>query len=139
MTATTTRTALDPVQLRAQFPILSQVHNGRPLAYLDSAASSQKPQAVIDAVRHFYERDNSNVHRGVYALSERATEEYDRARAKVARFLNAPHSRQIIFTRNTTEALNLVAHSWGRWALRPGDVVLLTEMEHHSNIVPWQI
>jgi cysteine desulfurase/selenocysteine lyase len=130
---------LDPVQVKADFPILAQHHNGHPLAYLDSAASSQKPQVVIDAVSDFYEHDNANVHRGVYDLSERATEHYEEARRKVARFFNAPHSRQIIFTRNTTEALNLVANSWGRWALRPGDTVLISDLEHHSNIVPWQL
>ncbi|HEX5167151.1 MAG TPA: cysteine desulfurase [Thermomicrobiales bacterium] len=138
MTATTT-VPLNPTQLRTDFPILAQTHNGHPLAYLDSAASSQKPQVVIDAVRNFYEQDNANVHRGVYALSERATDAYEQARRKVARFFNAPHARQIIFTRNTTEALNLVANSWGRWALRPGDTVLISELEHHSNIVPWQL
>ena len=129
----------NPAQIRAVFPILDQIHNGLPLAYLDSAASSQKPQVVIDAVRTYYERDNANVHRGVYVLSERATDAYEQARAKVARFFHARHPRQIIFTRNTTEAINLVANSWGRWALRPGDIIVLTEMEHHSNIVPWQI
>ncbi len=140
MTAPTTSPAtLDAARLRADFPILSQIQNNRPIAYLDSAASSQKPQVVIDAVRNFYELDNANVHRGVYGLSERATVAYDEARAKVARFFNAPHARQIIFTRNTTEAINLVAHSWGRWALRPGDIIVLTEMEHHSNIIPWQV
>ena len=140
MTATTTRPAkLDPVALRAAFPILSQTENGQPLTYLDSAASSQKPHVVIDAVRDYYLRDNANVHRGVYALSERATDAYEHARATVARYFNARHPRQIIFTRNTTEAINLVAHSWGRWALRPGDIVVLSEMEHHSNIVPWQL
>jgi cysteine desulfurase/selenocysteine lyase len=138
MTATAA-TTFNPTQVRAEFPILDQIHNGQPLAYLDSAASSQKPQVVIDAVRDYYKRDNANVHRGVYVLSERATDAYEQARAKVARFFNARHPRQIIFTRNTTEAINLVAHSWGRWALRPGDAIVLTEMEHHSNIVPWQI
>lgn len=138
MTAPST-SALDATRLRADFPILARTHNGYPLTYLDSAASSQKPQVVIDAIRDYYLHDNANVHRGVYALSERATDAYEQARASVARFFNARHPRQIIFTRNTTEAINLVAHSWGRWALRPGDVVVLTEMEHHSNLVPWQI
>lgn len=138
MTATSPA-GLDTASIRAQFPILAQRQNGHPLTFLDSAASSQKPQIVIDAVRDYYERDNANVHRGVYALSERATDAYDSARAVVARFFNAPNPRQIIFTRNTTESLNLVAHSWGRWALQPDDVVVLTDMEHHSNILPWQV
>jgi cysteine desulfurase/selenocysteine lyase len=139
MDVTTKPTTLDALQVRAQFPILSPGPDGRALAYLDSAASSQKPSAVIDAVRNYYEHDNANVHRGVYALAERSTEAFEQARLKVQRFFNAPDDRQIVFTRNTTEAINLVAHAWGRWALRPGDIIVLTEMEHHSNIVPWQI
>ena len=127
--------AIDAAAVRAQFPILRDPA----LVYLDSAASSQKPRVVIDAIRDYYEHDNANVHRGVYALAERATEAYDGARRKVARFFNAPHERQIVFTRNTTEAINLVANAWGRWALRPGDIILTSEMEHHSNIVPWQL
>jgi cysteine desulfurase/selenocysteine lyase len=125
--------------VRAQFPILRQVQeNGHPLLYFDSAASSQKPQAVIDALTHFYERDNANVHRGLYELSARATEQYEASRRTVAQFIGAEES-EIIFTRGTTESINLVAHAWSRKNLRPGDVILLTELEHHSNLVPWQL
>ena len=125
--------------LRAEFPILARQVHDKPLAYLDNAASSQKPEAVLRVLDEYYRRYNANVHRGVHTLSEEATAAYEGARLRIARFLNAPSDKQIIFTRGTTEGINLVAHSWGRANLRPGDEVLITEMEHHSNIVPWQI
>lgn len=125
--------------IRAQFPILNQTENDLPLVYLDSGATSQKPQSVIDAITHYYTSQNANVHRGVYGLSERATEAYEGAREKVRLFLNARSTKEIVFTRGTTEAINLVASSWGRVNLRAGDEVIITEMEHHSNIVPWQL
>jgi cysteine desulfurase/selenocysteine lyase len=131
---------LDIAAIRADFPILDQeVHPGKRLVFLDSAASSQKPRQVIEAMRRYYEHDHANVHRGIHVLSERATAAYEGAREKVRAFINARSTREIIFTRNTTESINLVAHTWGRANLRPGDVVVLSEMEHHSNIVPWQI
>jgi cysteine desulfurase/selenocysteine lyase len=129
---------LDAHALRADFPILAQEINGKPLAYLDSAVTAQKPRQMLDAMTTFYETSYANVHRGVYALAERATEAFEGAREKVARFANAPSSREIIFTRNATEALNLVAYAWGLSNLGPGDVVIVTELEHHSNFVPWQ-
>jgi cysteine desulfurase / selenocysteine lyase len=125
--------------IRDQFPILDQKVNGHPLVYLDNAATTQKPLAVIDAVDRFYRKDNANVHRGLHALSMRATDDYEGARTRVARFINAAASEEIIFTRGTTESINLVALSWGPANLKKGDVILLTEMEHHSNIVPWQL
>ncbi|GAA0850492.1 cysteine desulfurase SufS [Bifidobacterium pullorum subsp. gallinarum] len=124
--------------VRKQFPILHQEINGHPLVYLDNAATSQKPQVVIDAVRRYYEWENSNVHRGVHTLGSRATDAYEGAREKVARFINAESSEQIIFTRGTTTALNLVASSYARSVCGPGDEIVLTEMEHHSNLIPWQ-
>ncbi|HEY7984042.1 MAG TPA: cysteine desulfurase [Ktedonobacterales bacterium] len=124
---------------RADFPILTREINGHPLVYLDSAASSQKPLAVLDAMDHVYRHSYANIHRGVYTLSEEATRAYEGARRKIARFINAYGSREIIYTRNATEAINLVARSWGEANLRAGDVILSTEMEHHSNIVPWQL
>jgi len=130
---------IDMSSLRKDFPILDQSVNGQPLIYLDNAATSQKPQRVIDAIRHFYEHDNANVHRGVHALSTRASIAYEAARQRAASFINAAHADEIIFTRGTTESINLVAHSWGGKNLKPGDKILLTEMEHHSNIVPWQL
>ncbi|HKZ84850.1 MAG TPA: cysteine desulfurase [Anaerolineae bacterium] len=130
---------LDVQAVRADFPILSQSVNGKPLAFLDSAASSQKPLAVIEAMNEYYRTTHANVHRGVYTLSERATELYENARKRVARFIGAKSSREIIFTRNTTESINLVAQAWGRANLRPGNEILLTELEHHSNLVPWQL
>ncbi|HQU15895.1 MAG: cysteine sulfinate desulfinase [Chromatiales bacterium 21-64-14] len=133
------RTALDVERLRQDFPILHQQVYGHPLVYLDNAATTQKPRAVIDAVRRYYERDNSNVHRGVHALSQRATEEYEGAREKVRAFLNAGSVRELVFVRGTTEAINLVASTFGRSRIREGDEIVLTEMEHHSNIVPWQL
>jgi cysteine desulfurase/selenocysteine lyase len=125
--------------VRADFPALHQKVHGKSLVYLDNAATAQKPQVVIDALSHFYERDNSNVHRGLHALSMRATDAYEGARARVAKFINAADPAEIIFTRGTTESINLVAASWGGANLKPGDVILLTEIEHHSNLVPWQL
>jgi cysteine desulfurase / selenocysteine lyase len=130
---------LDPAALKADFPILDQEVFGHPLVYLDSAASSQKPLAVLQAMDDYYRRDNANVHRGIYQLSERATAAYEGARAKVAALIGAPDPRTIIWTRNATEAINLVAYSWGRRHISRGDVIVLTEMEHHANLVPWQI
>src|SRR5579884_1612553 len=127
-----------PATIRDDFPILKQRVHGRPLVYLDSANTSQKPRVVIDALVRYYEEYNANIHRGVYAIAERATAEYEAARAKVARFLGAAEPAEIVFTRNITEALNLVAHSWGRRHVGPGDEILTTEMEHHSDLVPWQ-
>ena len=129
----------DVGQIRAEFPILGQKVNGRPLAYLDNGATSQKPRRVIDAVRRYYESDNANIHRGLHALSERATNAYETARDTVRAFLNAPDRREIVFVRGATEGLNLVAQSFARPRLRPDDEVLITTMEHHSNIVPWQL
>jgi cysteine desulfurase/selenocysteine lyase len=129
---------LDARKLRADFPILAQEINGKPLAYLDSAVTSQKPRQVLDAMTNFYETAYANVHRGVYSLAERATEGFEGAREKVARFVNAPSSRELIFTRNATEGLNLVAYAWGLTNLGPGDLVVVSELEHHSNFVPWQ-
>lgn len=130
---------LDGAALRADFPILHQRVHGQPLLYLDNAATTQKPHAVIQALRHYYERDNANVHRGLHELSNRSTAAYEGARARAAQFLKARSSEEIIFTRGTTEGINLVANTWGAQHLRAGDVILLTEMEHHSNIVPWQL
>jgi len=128
---------LDVARVRADFPILKRTIHGSPLIYLDSAATTQKPDVVINTMSEYYRHTNANVHRGIYALSAQATDLYEAARAKVAAFIGAPSPEQIIFTRNTTESLNLVAHSWGLAHLRPGDEILLTEMEHHSNLVPW--
>lgn len=130
--------SLDLQKIRADFPILHQQVNGKPLVYLDNGATSQKPRAVIDALVRYYERDNSNVHRGLHTLSMRATDAYEGARARVAKFIHAADPAEIIFTRGTTESINLVARSWGHAHLKPGDVVLTTEFEHHSNLVPWQ-
>jgi cysteine desulfurase / selenocysteine lyase len=132
------RSRLDAQRLRADFPIFEQLIHGKPLSYLDSAVTSQKPRQVLDAMRTFYETSNANVHRGVYTLSERATAEFELARQKVATFVNAASPREIIFTRQATEALNLVAYAWGLNNLGPGDLVVVTELEHHSNFVPWQ-
>jgi cysteine desulfurase/selenocysteine lyase len=129
---------LDARALRADFPILAQEINGKQLAYLDSAVTAQKPRQMLDAMTHFYETSYANVHRGVYSLAERATEAFEGAREKVARLVNAPSSRELIFTRNATESLNLVAYAWGLTNLGPGDLVVVTELEHHSNFVPWQ-
>jgi cysteine desulfurase/selenocysteine lyase len=136
--AVTASPALDAQKLRADFPIFEQKIHGKPLAYLDSAASSQKPRQVLDVIREFYETSYANVHRGVYLLSERATEAYEGARETARGFINAPAAREVIFTRSATESINLVAYAWGLDNLGPGDVVLVTELEHHSNFVPWQ-
>ena len=133
------RHAIDPHVLRADFPILSTTVHGKPLIYLDSAATSQKPQVVIDAVDTFYREYNANVHRGIYEIGERATAAYEEARARVARFIGAPDAHEVVFTRNATEAINLVAYSWGRRNISRGDPIVLTEMEHHANLVPWQL
>jgi cysteine desulfurase/selenocysteine lyase len=130
---------LDPYVVRRDFPILATEVNGHPLVYLDSASSSQKPLVVIDALDEFYREYNANVHRGIYTIGERATAAYERARANVARFINAPDAHEIVFTRNATEAINLVAYSWGRKNIGRGDAIVLTEMEHHANLVPWQL
>ncbi|MFC5529359.1 cysteine desulfurase [Cohnella yongneupensis] len=129
---------MDAKALKAEFPILNQDINGHPLVYLDNAATTQKPRAVIEAVKRYYEWDNANVHRGVHTLGSRATDAYEGAREKVARFINAPASRQIIFTRGTTTALNIVASGYARQTLREGDEIVITPMEHHSNLIPWQ-
>jgi cysteine desulfurase/selenocysteine lyase len=127
-------------KIRGEFPILrEQTAKGQPIIYFDNAASSQKPRAVIEALAHYYEHDNANVHRGLHELSNRATEAYEGARGKVARFLNAASADEVVFTRGTTEGINLVAQAWGGANVRTGDVILLTEMEHHSNLVPWQL
>src|SRR5215470_3521201 len=136
--AVTARPALDAQKLRADFPIFEQKIHGKPLAYLDSAASSQKPRQVLDVLRDFYETSYANVHRGVYVLSERATEGYEGAREIAREFVNARSAREVIFTRSATESINLVAYAWGLDNLGPGDAVLVTELEHHSNFVPWQ-
>ena len=129
----------DLERVRADFPILGRRIRGKPLVYLDNAATSQKPQSVIDAVTRFYAAENANIHRGVHYLSERATAAYDGVREEVARFINAPSSRQVLFTKGATEGINLVAQSYGRPQLKPGDDIVITTMEHHSNIVPWQL
>ena len=131
--------ALDAAALRADFPILGQEINGHRFVYLDSAATSQKPNVVIDALADYYREYNANVHRGIYTIGEKATAEYEQARVKAARFINAPDSHEIVFTRNATEAINLVAYSWGRRNIGRGDQIVLTEMEHHANLVPWQL
>jgi cysteine desulfurase / selenocysteine lyase len=136
--AVTAEKGLDARSVRADFPIFEQEIHGKPLAYLDSAASSQKPRRVLEAMNHLYETSYANIHRGVYDLGERATEAYEGAREKARAFINAESTREVIFTRNVTAALNLVAYAWGFDNLGPGDAVLVTEMEHHSNFVPWQ-
>jgi cysteine desulfurase/selenocysteine lyase len=134
-----TATAPDWAALRKDFPILDQSIHGHPLIYFDNAASSQKPRQVIDALVRYYEHDHANVHRGIHELSNRATAAYEGARERVARFLNARQAQEIIFTRNTTESINLVAATWAQQHLQPGDIILLSELEHHSNLVPWQM
>ena len=136
--AVTAEAKLDARRLRADFPIFEQEIHGKPLAYLDSAASSQKPRQVLDAMTEFYETSYANIHRGVYDLGERATEAFEGAREKTRAFVNAETTHEVVFTRNVTAAINLVAYAWGLDNLGPGDVVLVTEMEHHSNFVPWQ-
>jgi cysteine desulfurase/selenocysteine lyase len=130
---------IDVARVKKDFPLLARSVNGKPIVYVDSAATSQKPRAVLDAMTTYYETINANVHRGVYYIAEQATNEMEAARDKVRAFIGARSIREIIFTKNATESLNLVAHSWGRANLRPGDVVVLTELEHHANIVPWHI
>jgi cysteine desulfurase / selenocysteine lyase len=136
--AVTAQAKLDVQRVRADFAYLEDLVNGKPVAYLDSASSTQKPRQVLDAMRDFYEHSYANVHRGVYRLAERATEGYEGAREKVRGLLNAPAAREVVFTRSATEAINLVAYAWGIDNLGPGDVVVITELEHHSNFVPWQ-
>ncbi|HEX5504301.1 MAG TPA: cysteine desulfurase [Thermomicrobiales bacterium] len=136
---TTARDTLDVATLRADFPLLAETVNGQPIAYLDNAATSQKPEAVIRALDTYYRTYNANVHRGIYQISERATAAYEDARHAVARFIGAPDDRELIFTRGTTESINLVAYAWGRANVHAGDVVITSEMEHHSNLVPWQM
>jgi cysteine desulfurase / selenocysteine lyase len=131
--------ALDVARLREEFPILAQRIRGKPLVYLDNAATTQKPRAVLDAIRRYYEEDNANIHRGVHLLSERATRAYEEVRVKVARFLHAADPHEVVFLRGTTEAVNLVAQTFGRQRVGAGDEVLVSAMEHHSNIVPWQM
>jgi len=126
-------------ELRADFPLLKQTNRGKPLVYLDSSVTSQKPQCVIDTISRFYERDNANIHRGVYELSERATREYEKTRVDIKNFINAGHAHEIVFVRGATEGINLVAHSFGRMQVQAGDEILVSEMEHHSNMVPWQM
>ena len=135
----TTAVSLAVEQVRKDFPILQRSVRGKPLVYLDNAATTQKPHAVLDTLAHYYAHGNANIHRGVHTLSEEATAAYDAARTTVQRFLNARSSREIVFTRNSTEGINLVAQSYGRQRVGPGDEVLITHMEHHSNIVPWQL
>ncbi|HET7144992.1 MAG TPA: aminotransferase class V-fold PLP-dependent enzyme, partial [Anaerolineales bacterium] len=131
---------LNVAEIRRDFPILArEIRAGIGLTYLDSTATSQKPLAVIEAMNDYYRCSNANIHRGVHALAEEATALYEDARVKISKFINAASARQIIYTRNTTESINLVAHSWARANLKPGDLVILTEMEHHSNLVPWQM
>ena len=126
--------------VRKDFPILQRQVHGKPLVYLDNAATTQKPRAVIDALVNYYENYNANIHRGLHKLAEEATTAYEESRAKVARFIKSPAgARSIVFTRNTTESLNLVANAWGRRFLQPGDEIVLSVVEHHSNLVPWQL
>src|SRR5881296_1055097 len=129
---------LDVARIRADFPVLSQTVRGKPVVYLDNAATSQKPRAVIDAMRAVFEEHNANIHRGVYEFSERTTAEFEGAREKVARFINAASSREIVFVRNATEGVNLIAYTWGREHIKAGDEIVSTVLEHHSNFVPWQ-
>lgn len=135
----TVKPGLDLQKVRADFPILQRSVHGKPLIYFDTAASAQRPQQVIDAVSDFYRRYNANIHRGVHTLSQEATEAYEQARIRLAAFINAPSAQEVVFTRGTTESINLVAHSFARPRLKPGDEILISHMEHHSNIVPWQM
>jgi cysteine desulfurase/selenocysteine lyase len=132
-------TPIDVEAIRKDFPILSRTVHGRPLVYLDNAATTQKPQAVIDALVHYYQTYNANIHRGLHTLSEEATARYEEVRVKTAQFVGATSYESIVFTRNTTESINLVAHAWGRRNLKTGDEIVLTVMEHHSNLIPWQL
>jgi len=130
---------LNVERVRADFPILSREVNGKPLVYLDNASTSQKPRAVIEAISRYYENTNANIHRGIHVLAEEATAQYEEVRVKVARFIGAPDPRAVIFVRNTTEAINLAARTWGKANLKPGDEIVVTEAEHHSNLLPWQM
>ena len=130
---------LDVKRIRADFPILDRTVHGKPLVYLDNAATTQKPRQVINALVNYYSRYNANIHRGIHTLAEEATAAYEAAREQTARFIHAPSSRAIVFTRNATESINLLANAWGRTRLTPGDAILLSEMEHHSNLIPWQL
>ena len=136
--AVVSQTKLDAQRIRADFAYLEELRNGKSVAFLDSAASTQKPRQVLDALRDFYEHSYANVHRGVYELAERATAGYEGAREKARAFVNASSTREIVFTRSATEGINLVAYAWGLDNLGPGDLVVVTELEHHSNFVPWQ-
>jgi cysteine desulfurase/selenocysteine lyase len=136
---TVTAKPFDVQRIREDFPILKQIINGKPLVYLDNAATSQKPRAVIDAMNRYYMEENSNIHRGVHYLSELATQSYEAARIKIQKHINAAHPQEVIFVRGTTEAINLVAHSYGRYNFKAGDEIIISAMEHHSNIVPWQL
>ena len=129
---------INPNLIRSDFPILSRTVNGVPLVYFDNAATTQKPTSVIDALSNYYLTINSNVHRGVHRLSMEATEEFEKARISVAKFINAKSSRSIVWTRNTTESINLVAHSWAKKNISKGDKIVVSQLEHHSNLVPWQ-
>nr|MBP9927351.1 aminotransferase class V-fold PLP-dependent enzyme [Cyclobacteriaceae bacterium] len=133
------KSTLDISKIRKQFPILNQQVNGKPLVYLDNAATNQKPQRVINALTAYYEKDNANIHRGIHTLAERATKSYEETRQAMQQFINAKHVEEIIFTRGVTESINLVASSFGRAFLKAGDEVIISGMEHHSNIVPWQM
>ena len=130
---------LDAKRIRQDFPILSRKVHEKPLVYLDNAATTQKPRQVIDALVNYYSRYNANIHRGIHTLAEEATAAYEAVREQAADFIRAPSARSVIFTRNATESINLFAHSWGRAKLQPGDQILLSELEHHSNLVPWQM
>ncbi|MEN9594480.1 MAG: hypothetical protein RLY23_963, partial [Actinomycetota bacterium] len=131
--------SIDLAAIRSEFPLLKRQINGKRLVYVDSAATSQKPQSVLDAMDNYYTTQNANVHRGVYTLAEEATSAFESARARTAKFIGAQDPHELVFTRNATESINLVARTWGYQNLRDGDVVVLTEMEHHANIVPWQM
>lgn len=139
VTATRSATALDVAAIRRDFPVLHQTVNGKPLVYLDNAASSQRPKSVIEAISRYYEHDHANVHRGVHTLSQRATDAYEGARETIRRFINARDTKEIVFVRGTTEAVNLVAQSFARPSFQPGDEILISALEHHANIVPWQL
>src|SRR3989338_476643 len=130
---------LDVNRIRQAFPTLARQVHGKALVYLDNAATSQKPRQVIEALVNYYSRYNANIHRGLHALSEEATAAYEAVREQTARFIHAPSARSVVFTRNATEAINLIVNAWGRANLKKGDQILLTEMEHHSNLVPWQL
>lgn len=134
-----TATTLDVAAIRKRFPILNQEVNGKPLIYLDNAATSQTVNGVVESLVHFYEKDHANIHRGIHTLAERSTKDYEETRERVHKFINSPEADEIIFTKGTTESINLVAHSWGSMHLKPGDEIILSQLEHHSNIVPWQL